>query len=269
MWEFSALSSKKDIEQNRLTKQEEFDLLRVKTEENQNKIILHNAYIVTYFLSQYAKYHLEDKSTGVAEELMQEGFIALIKAYHAYDVDNAFYINEETGQRERTYFTTFASRSVKRAIFDHMFSLGRSISVPETRGVRKAVIKCSREQNPDLSEFSTWAQRFAHGYLSQVSLNSKLPGDQSYSPSSEYIDNIESRAPTVFEEVSKEQLIKKIRHVIGTDFFNEKEKFIVQNALSEDKLTLVEIGEKFGFSHQRAQQIQKKAIKKLRSYLVV
>ena len=53
------------------------------------------------------------------------------------------------------------------------------------------------------------------------------------------------------------------------DILNDREKYIIQNRIiSEDQLTLEEIGEKFKISRERVRQIEKTAISKIKKILL-
>ena len=109
-------------------------------------------------------------------------------------------------------------------------------------------------------------------------MNMRLSGDKSLNVAvsdeddDERIDLLVDKSQNVEEKVLRKQEAAYktaiLRQCIGQ--LNEREQYIVKNRLlTEEPLTLNEVGEKFGISRERVRQIEEAAFKKLQQLVLL
>lgn len=90
--------------------------------------------------------------------------------------------------------------------------------------------------------------------------------------SATHLDHVESSAPSQDERLETKQETRDIKRDVKSALarLDERERFIIENRfMSEKPVTLVEIGAKYGFSRERARQLELRAREKLRLSLAV
>ena len=205
-----------------------------------------------------------------ASDLIQEGNVGLIKALNKYDPDKGI------------KFSYYASFWIRAYIFKFIMDNWRMVKVGTTQAQRKLFYNLGKEkqrleslgmiadaeaisQNLNVSETDVveMSQRMDHRDLS---LDMPLNDDPNATP----INII----PSVDEGVEDRLVLKEASHLLRENIkelapqLNEKERDIIElRLLAENPMTLREIGEKYGFTRERARQIEAGVLNKVKKYM--
>ena len=98
-----------------------------------------------------------------------------------------------------------------------------------------------------------------------ISIETSVSGEDEDSTLADFIEDSEEYTP--FEELSREDLKKKLKEVV-LENLNEREKQIIQMRFGFDMpsdYTLEEVGKEFQVTRERIRQIEAKALKKIRN----
>lgn len=203
------------------------------------------------------------------DDLMQEGYIGLLKAAKNFDIslDNSF----------STYAVYWIKQSITRAIMDSGFMIRIPAHVMEkiykiTRlDSMYKVYNLNREQrrekiandlNIDIEYIKLYIQ-YRNIYLNVSSLDIPVGEDENV----KILDFIEDKNMLSVEEYFYEHLLKdEINRVLG-GLTNREEKVIrLRFGLFDGRThTLEEIGEEFHVTRERIRQIEAKALRKLKN----
>jgi RNA polymerase sigma-32 factor len=83
-------------------------------------------------------------------------------------------------------------------------------------------------------------------------------------------DFLASPTPPVEDLVAKDEVLTRLRRILdefGKDLKDKERVIFYERLLSEEPLTLQQIGKRFGISRERVRQIEERLLKKLRKYL--
>jgi RNA polymerase sigma-32 factor len=234
--------------------------------------------LVTANLRFVVKVSYEYRSYGFRmADLIQEGNIGLMKAVQKFDPDKGIRLISYAVWWIRAYIQNYILKSwslvklgttqAQRKLF---FSLART---------KRELDKVSLEQGADSDSHD--ALKVAHKLRVKpaevremeqrmdgrdLSLDAPLGEDGSHS----HVDFVASALPAQDDELSgaQEQRMVSGRVVEALARLDVRERYIIeQRVMSDRPLTLKELGEHFGFSRERARQLEIRAKEKLRQEL--
>jgi RNA polymerase sigma-32 factor len=207
-------------------------------------------------------------------DLVQEGNLGLVRAVKTYD--------PEKGYRLISYAVWW----IKACIHEHIMRSWSLVRIGTTRAQRKLFFKLRsvREEADKLAEpgdgastqvmakmldvsedtFSTMEARLA---ARDFSLNKSLKDERTTT----YLDQLEAESTSPEDDVGRaeeyEILHKGVEDTL--DDLDERERYIVSHRLmSDEPMTLREIGRSFHISRERTRQVQERVLAKLRIALV-
>lgn len=226
--------------------------------EAKNKLIEHNMRYVLSIANRFQGKGL------LYDDIVQEGFIGLMKAADKYDPD--------LGWRFTTYATWWIKQSIQRAIMDQ----GRTIRIPvhlleDMQSVKKA--ERAAAQMPDTDEMEvimketgfTMAKILHLRALTQsmVSLDTPIGEDQD----TVLGDVIAADSETPEDRAMQNALAEDLRDTMA-DCLNQRESEVISHrfGLGGDRpKTLEEVGAIYGVTRECIRQIEVKALRKLRN----
>jgi len=249
-----------------LNREEENELAKQYRDEKSEKAC---QVLITANLRFVIKIALGYRNYGVKlMDLVQEGNIGLMKAVERFDPDKGYRLISYAIWWIRAYIQNYIIRSwsmVKMGTTQAQRKLFYRISdLPEFRDYddhSDNVTRLAQKINVTEDEVIDMAARLkAH----DLSLDDSI-GDSSRES---FADKLRDESPDQEETLSDleaRQDLKLWTHR-ALQSLNEREKYIVENRLLSDApLTLKELGKHFGITRERARQIERAALKKLKS----
>jgi RNA polymerase sigma-32 factor len=245
-----------------LTKDEEKDIAeRIafhKDSRAEQALVVANLRLVVKIALDYYSYHLN------VLDLIQEGNVGLLRAVRKFDPTRG------------TRFSTYASFWIRAYILKYLMDSWSIVKVGTKDSQRKLFYGLNKEkekmeklgitpsvellaENLDVSEADVedMEKRLYNG---DISLE-----DQLYDSGEEIMDTISTDED--IEETVAEKERRDILHRKLIDFkalLSDKEKYILENRImSEEPITLREIGERFNTSRESVRQLQSKITKNL------
>ncbi len=246
-----------------LNKEEEREIaLRIQhfgDKEAEQKLAVANLRLVVKIALDYYSYHLN------ILDLIQEGNVGLLHAVKKYDPERG------------TRFSTYASFWIRAYILKYLMDSWSIVKVGTKDSQRKLFYSLNKEKDrltragivpsPELlafnlevssAEIEDMEKRLAH---TDISLEDPL-----YEGSEETVLNTLSTEEDIEETVAEKEK-RDILHKRLQEFkklLNEKELFILEHRImSEDPITLREIGERFNTSRESIRQLEGKISKSL------
>jgi RNA polymerase sigma-32 factor len=247
-----------------LSREEEFEVARKvyedKDREAAQKLVMSNLKLVVKISLEYYNTYLN------VLDLIQEGNVGLLHAVKKY--------NPYKG----TKFSTYASFWIRAYILKHIMDSWSLVKIGTTQSQRKLFYRLNKEKqklealgmfpapallasNLDVKEeeIEEMQKRLA---FTDVSLDSPIhaESDDTIMDMIRGGDDVEE---VVSEKEKRDILAQRVKEF--KKGLNEKEVFIFeQRIMSEEPLTLQEIGQKFKISRERARQIENRVIKKFK-----
>ena len=252
-----------------LSKEEEIQLFheyRVQgSREAAVKLILANLRVSIAIASEYAH-------TGADQmDLIQEGNVGLMQAIKKFDV------------ARNVRFYAYAAWWVRAFILRYLLNSHRLVKIGTTQEQRKLFYnlrkeKAKLEQLGFVPDAKLIADRLQVRERDVVEMDQRLGGwelslDQPINPEegeSTYLDLLPAQTPAIDESLAEDQLRILFRQKLGefSKTLNEREEDILRNRLlSENPLTLDELGKKYSITKERSRQLEAKIIKKLREFM--
>lgn len=204
-------------------------------------------------------------------DLIQEGNVGLLKAVSNYDPYKGTRLSYYASWWIRSYILKFildnfrlvkiGTTQAQRKLF---YNLMREKDRLESRGLPNRTKLLASKLDVKESEVIEMEGRLSAGGR-ELSTDQKI-GEGDFTLK----ESIPSMQLPVDEELAQRQLKEVLRDKVDSFLtkLNEKERVIFQDRLmSEEPKTLQEIATKFGFSRERARQIESKVIEKLREEL--
>jgi len=234
--------------------------------------------LVTANLRFVVKVSYEYRSYGFRmADLIQEGNIGLMKAVQKFDPDKGIRLISYAVWWIRAYIQNYILKSwslvklgttqAQRKLF---FSLARTKRELDKESVEQGIDsdghdahKVAHKLRVKPGEVREMEQRMDGRDLS---LDAPLGEDGSHS----HVDFVASPGPSQDDELSgvQEQRMVSGRVVEALAHLDLRERYIIeQRVMSDRPLTLKELGEHFGFSRERARQLEIRAKEKLRQEL--
>jgi len=203
-------------------------------------------------------------------DLIQEGNVGLLKAVTKFDPEKGI------------KFSYYAAFWVKAYILKYIMDNWRMVKIGTTQTQRKLFYNLNKERqrlqtmgfdpttevlserlNVSESEIEDMDQRLSKN---DMSLNAPLGEDSDTTK----MDFLPSLGPGVEESIANDQIVnllmKNLKAIRSS--LNEKELAILDDRLlSEDPLTLREIGERFDVTRERVRQIEARLLAKIREHM--
>lgn len=203
-------------------------------------------------------------------DLVQEGNIGLMQAVKKYD--------PERGVKLSSYAAWWIRAYILRYIMDNW----KVVKLGTTEAQRKLFFKLRQEQERLLAQGyeatpKLLAERLSVSEKDVVEMDQRLGHDvrldapvASEDGGSRYDRAFPSGQEPVDERLGREQLQQAVRTELEAfaQTLEERDRYILENRLtSETPMTLQEIGTHFGFSRERARQLEAALIGKMREHL--
>jgi RNA polymerase sigma-32 factor len=253
-----------------LTPEEEFDLaIRFKKEnsvEAAEKLVTSNLRFVVKIAHEYRNYGVK------LIDLIQEGNIGLMHAVKKFDPYKGYRLISYAVWWIRAYIQNYIIKS---------WSL---VKIGTTQAQRKLFFKLNQakkklqslsSKNPEFAEIaeslnvkeSEIEEMDVRMNVRDLSLDATM-GDDSEST---FIDHLAYEGENQEESLIKKEESELVRINIADALskLNERERYIVINRIMADQPeTLQEIGDRFKITRERARQIEKEAIRKMRDEII-
>jgi RNA polymerase sigma-32 factor len=234
--------------------------------------------LVTANLRFVVKVAYEYRSYGFKmADLIQEGNIGLMKAVQKFDPDKGIRLISYAVWWIRAYIQNYILKSwslvklgttqAQRKLF---FSLARTKRELDKMSVEHGIdsdghdaAKVARKLRVKPVEVREMEQRMEGRDLS---LDAPMGDDGSYS----HVDFVVGGAPAQDDELSGAQEQHIVQGKVGEALsrLDQRERYIIEMRVMSDRpLTLKELGEHFGFSRERARQLEIRAKEKLKQEL--
>jgi RNA polymerase sigma-32 factor len=252
-----------------LTKEEEIELAIRYREKNDlkaaHKLVLANLRLVVKIAMDFHRYWMNNLM-----DLIQEGNVGLMQAVRKFDPHKGI------------KFSYYASFWIKAYILKFIMENWKLVKIGTTQAQRKLFFNLTKEKERLLSlgydpepkllaerldvkqdEIIEMAQRLG-GW--EVSLDAPVKEDAKQ----DYGSFLPSSDRAIDEQISRKErgnlLREKLQEYRGT--LSGKQRDIFDNRiLSEDPLTLQELGDKYNISRERVRQIQEKILTKAKEWL--
>ncbi len=224
--------------------------------------------LITSNLRFVIKVSLKYKNYGAKlMDLVQEGNIGLIKAVERFDPDRGFRLISYATWWIKAYIQNFIIRSwslvkmgttqAQRKLFYRVSDLGEPRDVDDHRA---NVAKLAKKINVTEDEVTDMAGRLKTHDLSL----DDLIADRSRES---FVDILRDDSPDQEAVLGDLEELQDIRQWAdkALGHLNPRERYIVEKrVLSEETITLKELGSRFGISRERARQIERAALQKLK-----
>lgn len=232
--------------------------------------------MVTANLRFVVKVAYEYRSYGIKmSDLIQEGNIGLMKAVQKFDPDKGIRLISYAVWWIRAYIQNcilknwslvkLGTTQAQRRLF---FSLARTRRELEKMGAGDANVvnaeEIARKLNVKASEVREMEQRMGGRDLS-------LDAPMGEDGDATHLDFVESESVSAVDEVADRQQANLTRELVQRALrrLDPRERFIIeQRVMGDAEMTLSELGEHFGFSRERARQLEIRAKDKLKLALV-
>jgi RNA polymerase sigma-32 factor len=234
--------------------------------------------LVTANLRFVVKVAYEYRSYGFRmPDLIQEGNIGLMKAVQKFDADKGIRLISYAVWWIRAYIQNHILKSwslvklgttqAQRKLF---FSLARTRRELDRTSVEHGAESDGRDVNKIAKKLRVKETEVREMELRMegrdLSLDAPMSDDGGYT----HVDFVAGEGPSPAEELSSAQERTVVSSRVGAALANldQRERFIIeQRVMSERPMTLKELGEHFGFSRERARQLEIRAKEKLRQHL--
>lgn len=254
-----------------LTREEEHELaVRWVEEDDQDagrKLVTSNLRLVVKIAHEYRRaYHN-------LLDLVQEGNVGLVKAVQKFDPYRGVKLSTYSGWWIRAYILKYILnnwRLVKigttqnqRKLF---FNLRKQRAALEAAGIEPSAENIAKELDVSEKEVTEMERRMA---APDMSLDAPLSGDDGDGSRTrldmiedDYGDPEDSVDAAGFKSLMQSKLL-----AFGADLEGRELEIFSDRLMSEEPVTLQELGDRWGVSRERARQVEKRMILRLRAYL--
>jgi len=253
-----------------LSREDEMDLTISYREKNDiesaYKLIKANLRLVVKIATDFQRYYWMQNLL----DLIQEGNVGLMKAAKKFDPYRGYKFSYYASFWINSYIIEFilnnwklvkiGTTQAQRKLF---FNLRKEKERLEAQGIEASPKLLSQRFDVKESEIVEMDQRLNHG---EISLDSPLKEG--------YEDTHESFLPSDDLPVDDHLASQEAKAILHDKLMLFKEQLKGKDAvifdkrlLTEDPITLQEIGDKFGITRERVRQIENRVKKKLRAYL--
>jgi RNA polymerase sigma-32 factor len=234
--------------------------------------------LVTANLRFVVKVAYEYRSYGFkVGDLIQEGNIGLMKAVQKFDPDKGIRLISYAVWWIRAYIQNYILKSwslvklgttqAQRKLF---FSLSRTRRELDKTSVEHGADSDGRDANKVAKKLRVKASEVREMELRLDGRDLSLDAPVGDEAGSSHLDFVVGPDASQADELSDAQERQVVTARIGAALSNldARERFIVeQRVMNEPPMTLKEIGEHFGFSRERARQLEIRAKEKLKEHL--
>ena len=227
------------------------------------KLVLAHLRFVIYIAKSYSGYGLSEA------DLIQEGNIGLMKAIRKF--------NPEMGVR----LVSFAVHWVKAEIHEYVLKNWKIVKIATTKAQRKLffnlrgkkkgldwfteeeIEQVAKDLGVKPSEVREMEKRLSGSDMSFDPLSDSDDDEATYAPS-QYLQDEDANPADIFENESlSEENTSQLYEAINQ--MDDRSRDILQDRwLSDEKLTLHDLAEKYEISAERVRQIEKNAMKKVK-----
>jgi RNA polymerase sigma-32 factor len=236
--------------------------------EAARKLVTSNLRLVVKIAHQYRRaYHN-------LLDLVQEGNVGLVRAVHKFDPYRGVKVS------------TYAAWWIRAYILKYILNTWRVVKVGTTQNqrrlffnlrkqqelLRKAGVEATPERIAEALEVSPgevveMQRRMA---APDVSLDTPLRAASDEGSSRTRLDTIEDRDDGPDESVEADEFRTLLHEKLvrfGADLTGREREIFEERMMAEDPLTLQELGDRWGVSRERARQVEKRMVLRLREYL--
>jgi len=254
-----------------LTREEEHELAVRWVEEDDKdagrKLVTSNLRLVVKIAHEYRRaYHN-------LLDLVQEGNVGLVKAVQKFDPYRGVKLSTYSGWWIRAYILKYILnnwRLVKigttqnqRKLF---FNLRKQRAALEAAGIEPSAENIAKELDVSEKEVTEMERRMA---APDMSLDAPLSGDDGDGSRTrldmiedDYGDPEDSVDAAGFKSLMQSKLL-----AFGADLEGRELEIFSDRLMSDEPVTLQELGDRWGVSRERARQVEKRMILRLRAYL--
>lgn len=230
------------------------------TSKEQDKLVKDNIGFVISIAKQYT-----DKGLDM-DDLVNEGSLGLIRAAEKFD--------ESRGYSFQSYAVWWIRQSIQQAIAEQ----SRIVSMP-TREVGqvnrlnhlRAAFEQQNQRRPNINEIAEAAQMSEH----DVKRTMRTAGNRSVSVDAPFSGNNPTTlldlmsngeaADAVERQLQRESIRDGIQKALACISERERNVITAFYGIGQQPMTFAEIGQRYGFTRERARQIRKKALRHLRA----
>jgi len=251
-----------------LSPEEEFKLA-ISYKETNDVEVAHK--LITCNLRFVVKVALEYRGYGIKLlDLIQEGNIGMMVALKRFNPYRGYRFISYAIWWIRAYIQNFIIRSwslvkvgttqIQKKLF---YKMGKIKGLADEEHKEEKLLELAQKLNVQCSDIEAMQERFAGRDLS---LDAKIEFDQDVSFLELLPDLVPDQEEILGDREEDEALTEKVEKVLGK--LNERERFIVRHRIMTDEpMTLQELGDKFQISRERVRQIEGEALKKLKREL--